>query len=221
MEPLWVLIADDRGLVVSRIAAQVESLGHVVIGVAKDGDAAEKSVARLHPDLVIVGLNIPPEDAIETTRAIFAIQPTPTILLTGYVSADLVRRGQEVGILAYLVWPADTSVLASTIRIALTRFRELRVIADQVGDSQEALRTSLAVERAKRMLVRRLDLSDGEAFQYLLRQSQVTATPVRDVATSLLSLGALLFGKPEMVECLATIVDVLDRREAVGPSQAA
>ncbi len=221
MESLRVLIADERGLVASRLIAQLEGLGHWVIGVAEDGSATQDFVARLRPDLVMIGSQLPREGAIETTRAIVAVHPTPTILLTGYVGADLVRRGQEAGVMAYLVWPADTSMLAATIRVALTRFRELRMIADQLGDSQLALRACLVVERAKRMVARRLDFSENEAFQYLQRQSQITEMSIGDVAANLLSAGALLFGKPETFQALSAIVEVLGQQIATGPSQAA
>jgi len=221
MESLRVLIADERGLVASRLIAQLEGLGHWVIGVAEDSSATAEFVARLRPDLVIIGSQLPPEGAIETTRAIITVHPTPAILLTGYVGADLVRRGQDAGVMAYLVWPADTNMLAATIRVALARFRELRQVAEQLGDSQQALRVSLIVERAKRMLVRRLDLSESEAFQYLRRQSEITEMSIGDVAANLLSAGALIFGKPEMFQCLTAIVEVLDGHGAMGPSRVA
>ncbi len=217
MESLRVLIADERGLVASRLIAQLEGLGHWVIGVAEDSSVTAEFAARLRPDLVIIGSQLPPEGAIETTRAIIAVHPTPAILLTGYVGADLVRRGQDAGVMAYLVWPADTNMLAATIRVALARFRELRLIAEQLGDSQQALRVCLVVERAKRMLVRRLDFSESEAFQYLRRQSQITNLSIGDVAENLLSLGALIFGKPEMFQCLTAIVEVLGNQIATGP----
>ncbi len=219
MEPLRVLIADERGLVASRLIAQLEALGHWAIGVAEDGSATQESVARLRPDLVMIGSQLPPEGAIETTRAIIALHPTPTILLTGYVGADLVRRGQDAGVMAYLVWPADTNMLAATIRVALARFRELRLIAEQLGDSQQALRVCLVVERAKRMLVRRLDFSESEAFQYLRRQSEIAEMSIGDVAANLLSAGALIFGKPEMFQCLTEIVEVLGHQNEMDPSR--
>jgi two-component system, response regulator PdtaR len=221
MESLRVLIADERGLVASRLIAQLEGLGHWVIGVAEDSSATADFVTRLRPDLVIIGSHLPPEGAIETTRSIVAIHPTPAILLAGYVGADLVRRGQDAGVMAYLVWPADTNMLAATIRVALARFRELRLIAEQLGDSQQALRVCLVVERAKRMLVRRLDLSESEAFQYLRRQSQITDLSIGDVAANLLSAGALIFGNPEMFKCLTAVVEVLGHQQSLGPSRVA
>lgn len=221
MEALRVLIADERGLVASRLIAQLEGLGHWVIGVAEDGGATEDSVARLRPDLVMIGSQLPPMGAIETTRAIIALHPTPTILLTGYVGADLVRRGQDAGVMAYLVWPADTNMLAATIRVALARFRELRLVAEQIGDPLQALHVSLVVERAKRLLARRLNFLDGEAFQYLRRQSQITDLSIGDVAANLLSAGWLIFGKPEIFQCLTAIVEVLAHQNEMHPSRVA
>ena len=219
MQSLRVLVAEDRGMVASRVAVQLEGLGHWVVGVVKDGAAAAEAAKQTQPDLVMLGLNLPPADGIEATRAIFSQSPVPTILLTGYVGADLVRRGQDAGVLAYLVWPADASALASVIRVAVTRFRELRLLAERLGDTQQALRVSLIVERAKRLVIRRLDLSEAEAFQYLRRQSELTAKSIGEIAANLLTAGELLFGKPDILQCFSMILDVLGRREVMGPSR--
>ncbi len=221
MQALRVLVAEDKDFLAKRLAAQLASLEHNVVDIVKDGDAAAASASHATPDLILIDLHLPPAGGIETTRTIFAKHPIPSILVTGYVGADLVRRGQEAGVFAYLVWPATPGALASAIRVALTRFWEFRLLAEQAGDPAQALRASLAAERAKRMLTRRLDLTDAEAFRYLRRQSRITDQSVGELAANILTAGDLLFGKPDAVSCLTTILEALGRRELAGPPRVA
>lgn len=221
MQALRIVVAEDKDFVASRLAAQLENLGHSVVGVARDGRSAVESAWRLLPDLMFVSLPLPVLDGIEASRAILTRHAIPIVLLAGYTSAGLVRRAQEAGVLTHLVWPAETYALGDAIRVALIRFRELRILSDQAGDLQQALRARLVVERARKMVMRRLDLSEAEAFRYMRQQSLTTGLPVRELAANMLMVAEFLFGKSDIVRCVGTILDVLKGREAVGPQQVA
>ena len=79
----------------------------------------------------------------------------------------------------------------------------------------------MVVERAKKVLMRRQDLGEAEAFGYLRRQSRRAGTPIEDVAACLVTVEELWFGKRGLVECVDTILHVLARSEALGPFQVA
>ncbi len=221
MQTLRVLIAEDKRLVATRLSSQLESLGHEVAGVVQDGRDLVEAAWRLLPDVIIVGLPLPVLDGIEASRAILTRHAIPIIVLAGYTSAGLVRRAQEAGVLTFLAWPTDTSALGSAIYVALTRFQELQVLSEQSGDLRQALRARATVERARKMLMRRLDLTEADAFRYMRRQSQTSGLPVRDLAAHMLMVGEFLFGKLDTVRRLGTILDVLRQREAVGPQRVA
>jgi len=218
---LGVLIAEEKDMVRARLAAQLEGLGHRVLGIARDGLTAVANARELQPDLMVLDLHLPPNDGIEAARAILAKQAIPSILLTGYGAADLVRRAQDAGILAYLTWPVDAGSLRATIDMALTRYRELGILCEQDGDLQQALRTRIVVERAKRMLMRRLRVEETAAFDYMLRYSLSTGRPMRDEAADLLTAEELWFGKAQIIECLNMVLHALAQRKVLGPSQAA
>jgi len=218
---LGVLIAEEKDIVRARLAAQLEGLGHRVVGVARDGRTAVTNARELQPDLMVLVVHLPPNDGIEAARAILTRQAIPSILLTGYGAADLVRRAQEAGVLAYLTWPVDARSLGATIETALTRYRELGILCEQDGDLQRALCTRIVVERAKRMLMRRLRVEETAAFDYLLRYSLSTGRPMRDEAADLLTAEDLWFGKAQIVQCVNVVLRALAQRGALGPSQAA
>jgi len=219
MGQLRVLIGDERGVVTARLTAQLEGLGHRVVAIAKDGWAALQYSWRLQPDIILLDARLPPLGAIDAARAILARHVFPIVLLSGYSAAETVRRAQEAGVLGFLAWPADARALESALRVALGRFRELRVLVEQEGDPQQALRTRLVVERAKKLLMQRLWLGETESFDYMRRRSG--GTPLGGVAGHLLTLEEALFGKPGLAGCVDVILGALAQSEALGPLRVA
>lgn len=209
MRNLRVLVAEGKEVVAARITAYLSGMGHQVLGVVRDGHAAVASAERSRPDLILLDQHLPPQDGIEAARVILTNHAIPLILLIGYPAAGLVQRAQEAGVLAYLVWPANARALGAAIEVAQTRFRELRILREQAGDLQHALRTRAVVERAKKLLMRRLELGEADAFAYMHLQSRSTRTPLGEVASSLLAVEEMLFAKRGLVECVDIILHVL------------
>src|SRR2546425_7044375 len=100
-ERLGVLVVEHRAFVATRLKEQLESLGHRVLGLARDGREAVAAAQQLHPSLILMETSLPGLDGIETARAIVTERPVPVILLAGYVGAELVRRAREAGGVAY------------------------------------------------------------------------------------------------------------------------
>lgn len=219
MRNLRVLIAEEKDIVAARLAAQLRGLGHRVLGIVRDGHAAVASAWRTQPDLILLDQHLPPRGGIEAGRVILTKHSVPLILLIGYPAADLVQRAQEAGVLAYLVWPADAKALGTAIGVAQTRFRELKVLHEQAGDLQHALRSRAMIERAKKLLMQRLELAEADTFAYMYRQSRSTRTPLGEVAAGLLTAGEVLFGKSDLIGCVDIILEVLTGRQVLGPQQ--
>src|SRR5690349_917188 len=79
---LKLLIVDDhegfRALAKTLMAAQ----GFDVTGEAADGESAVEVAAELHPDVVLLDINLPGIDGFETARRIAAQADAPAVVLT-------------------------------------------------------------------------------------------------------------------------------------------
>jgi response regulator NasT len=189
---LRVLLVEDDVTVAEALEALLQSLGHQVIGVARHGGEAVESASSLLPDLVVMDIKLPVRDGIEATRTILAERAVPVILLTGYANEELVQRARSAGVMAYLLKPVDQRQLHSTIEVALARFAELDTLKREVSSLREELETRKLVEQAKGILMRRLRLSEPEAFRRMQRQSRTTRTTLRETASKILSAEQLL-----------------------------
>jgi AmiR/NasT family two-component response regulator len=184
-EQLRVLVVEPKELVAARLKTQLERLGHLVLGPAKDGQEAVAVAQRLNPSLVLIDSKLPGGDGIETARAIVAERPVPVILVTDYPGAELVRRAREAGVVAYLS-PVERRPLLTIIEAALKRFDELRIVQQEARDASDALLTRRLVDNAKRVLVTRLGISDAEAFQRILERKLSMGRSLRDTAWTII-----------------------------------
>ena len=99
-----VLIVDDQ--MPFRMAARSVvgvTPGFEVVGEAKSGEEAVEQVAALHPDLVLMDINMDGISGIEATRRITAEHPdTKVILLSTYDAEDLPADARTCGALGYV-----------------------------------------------------------------------------------------------------------------------
>lgn len=208
-EALGVLVVEPKEFVAARLKGQLECLGHRVLGVARDGREAVAAAQRLQPNLVLMETTLPGLNGIDTARAIVADRPVPVILLTGYAGAQLVRRGREAGVLAYLT-SVDRKPLLSAIEIALERFEELRILRREGSGPNEALATGRLVDRAKKLLIARLGLSEGEAFQHILGRKLKMRCSLRETARTIIGAEEVL-DRPDFARSLQLILHTIRR----------
>jgi response regulator NasT len=192
MESLRVLIADDESIRLMSLHTQLAALGHRVVAEAPNGEEAVALAEIALPDLAILDIRMPGMDGIEAAERITRSRPIPIILLTAYSDEQLVARAAQTSISAYLMKPVAEDDLLPAISLALARFRQFQALQQEVTDLKDALESRKVVERAKGILMRRLDLSEEEAFRRLQKQSQDTNRRLADVAQALITADQML-----------------------------
>ncbi len=192
MEPLRILIADDESIRLMSLRQQLAALGHQVVAEATTGTEAVALAATTRPDLAILDIKMPEMDGIEAAQEITRGRPIPIILLTAYNEAELVERAAQANVSAYLMKPVAEEDLLPAITLALIRFRQFEALRQEVHDLREALEARKLIERAKGILMRRLNLSEEEAFRRLQRQSQDSNRKLAQVAEAIIMADQML-----------------------------
>lgn len=189
---LRILIADDEAIRVMTLRTQLRALGFEVVAEATNGREAVELAARCQPDLAILDIKMPELDGIAAARQITARRPIPVILLTAYSEPELVERATEAGVFAYLVKPVSEEDLLPTILLARARFEEFRLLQREVADLREALEARKIIERAKGILMKRLGISEAEAFRRMQVQSQKENKKLVEIARAIVTAHGVL-----------------------------
>jgi AmiR/NasT family two-component response regulator len=192
MDPLRILIADDESIRLLSLRAQLAALGHRVVAEASTGEEAVALAISTQPDLAILDIKMPLVDGIEAAERITQARPIPIILLTAYSEAQLVERAAQANISAYLMKPVSEEDLLPALTLALIRFKQFQALHREVVDLREALEARKVIEKAKGILMRRLDLTEEEAFRRLQRQSQEGNRKLAQVAEAIVLADQML-----------------------------
>jgi CheY-like chemotaxis protein len=116
--PRTILVVDDNAMVASLIVMTLRRLGHPNVEIARDGKEALEMAERIRPDLVILDIDMPEMDGIETARHLAVLYPCSIIFSTGSCDGKTVRRTREVPASSYLVKPFSPAQLEAAVHLA-------------------------------------------------------------------------------------------------------
>jgi response regulator NasT len=184
-----VVIAEDEALIRLDLAEMLAEEGFDVVGQAGDGQTAIELAEEHRPDLVVLDVKMPRLDGLTAAQRIAERRIAPVVILTAFSQRELVDRAREAGAMAYVVKPFTKHDLVPAIEMAVSRFAELQQLEAEVADLTERLETRKAVDRAKAVLQRRLQLSEPDAFRWIQKTAMDLRLSMRQVADGIITHG--------------------------------
>lgn len=116
-----VLIADDQALVRAGFRVLLEAADDIeVVGEAEDGEQAERLVAELQPDVVLMDIRMPRLDGLEATRRILGdpvAQKPRVLVLTTFDADEYVYEALAAGASGFMLKDADPEQLVEGVRV--------------------------------------------------------------------------------------------------------
>ena len=184
---LRVLLAEDEALIRLDLAEMLTDAGYEVVGQASNGEEAVSLADSLQPDLIIMDVKMPVMDGLTAAETIGEKRICPVIMLTAFSQKELVERARDAGVMAYIVKPFTVSDVTPAIEVATSRWAELKALESEVADLGERLETRKAVEKAKGVLMKKLKISEAEAFRWIQKTAMDRRLGMREVADAVVA----------------------------------
>ncbi|WP_245702991.1 ANTAR domain-containing response regulator [Raineyella antarctica] len=182
-----VIVAEDEALIRLDLVELLRDEGYDVVAEVGDGQAAVEKARELHPDLVVMDVQMPRMDGISAAKIIATERIAPVVMLTAFSQRDLVERAREAGAMAYVVKPFGASDVVPAIEMAIARFHEIRAVEAEVEDLEERLASRKAVDQAKGLLQTGMGMSEQEAFRWIQKTAMDLRKPMREVAEGIIA----------------------------------
>lgn len=182
-----VLLAEDEALIRLDLAEMLVEAGYDVVGQASNGEEAVSLAESLRPDLIIMDVKMPVMDGLTAAETIGEQRICPVIMLTAFSQKELVERARDAGVMAYIVKPFTVSDVTPAIEVATSRWAEVKALESEVADLGERLETRKAVEKAKGVLMKKLKITEAEAFRWIQKTAMDRRLGMREVADAVVS----------------------------------
>lgn len=125
-KPIGVVIADDSKETRFNLRRIIEFDSELeVVGEAATGEEAIEQAERLHPDCILMDVNMPGIDGLTATEKIIARQPQTAIIVVSVEGeSEYLRRAMAAGARDYLVKPFSPDDLLEAIHRVVERVKK-------------------------------------------------------------------------------------------------
>lgn len=181
---LLVLVAEDEPLASMALRAQLEALDYRVLGPARDGDEAV-ALGACHPiDVALFDVRMPGRSGLQAAIDLFALAPTPVVLLSGVGAADLPDPLPRPPIFEVLSKPAGLDDIAAGLVTARSRFQ--RWYHDERDHHDGALTRDQRTTIARAVDVLTDDHRPATAAGMILDRARTEGRRIVDIAREIL-----------------------------------
>lgn len=172
MERLRILIAEDDHFVSSSLSPMLQNMGHTVTDCVCSGTAAIDSANKTSPDIILMDIGLEDMNGLQASRRILERQSLPIVILTAHTDQALIEEAETIGIAGYMIKPFTQTNLESALMLAWSRFKQMRLLRQEIDSLQQSLKERKLIEQAKGLLMQRENISESEAFRRIQQMSR-------------------------------------------------
>src|SRR5512135_439303 len=115
-----LLVVDDDAALARALSINLRARGYDV-AVASSGREALDSLARFHPEVVVLDLGLPDLDGIEVLHGIRGWNDVPVVVLSARATSDEKVDALDAGADDYVTKPFEMNELLARLRAAVRR----------------------------------------------------------------------------------------------------
>ncbi len=141
------MIAEDEDIIRKGLVyLPWEDLGCTVVGEACNGIEGVDQIRRLHPDIVLVDINMPVLDGLGMLKETYNECIYSAIVLSGYSEFEYARAAIQYGVIGYLLKPLKMAELREAVKEAKEQCQIRHNWRDRLRESEDLKQTKLLPE---------------------------------------------------------------------------
>lgn len=163
----------------------------MVACIAPDQDLLA-AIRRHDPELVLIDIDSPDRDTLESLRTAQASQPRPMVMFTQDDDGATIRRAVEAGVTAYIVDGLETRRIRPILEAAMAQFTRYRALEEELRRAQDKLSERKLIERAKGIVMQQQGISEPEAFAAMRSLAMRRNKKLVEIAEGVIAAAELL-----------------------------
>lgn len=150
-------------------------------------DTFLKTLEKLHPDVVLLAMDFPTQEILNSLQYLAQINPFPVVVLTQKSDAISIDIMMQCGVSCCIVGDVNPSRMNSILEVALSRFKYQQRLKSELGEMQRIFLEQKLLTKAKMSLMEQHQLTENEAHHRMRKIAMDTGKKMDHVAKNVLN----------------------------------
>ncbi|MBB3189697.1 ANTAR domain-containing response regulator [Halomonas cerina] len=186
--PLKVLLVDDEVVRAAMVEEALIHEGHQVICRLPSPASLNEMVARHQPDVVIIDMESPDRDTLDSMAVLNRENPRPVVFFADQHDPDTMQAALKSGVSAYVVDGLVPGRVKAIIEVAIARFDAFQSMRRELDKARNQLADRKRIERAKGLLMKHQDCDEEQAYRMLRKLAMDRGQRIAAVADSVIDI---------------------------------
>jgi len=164
---LRVILVDDDAPRATAVESRLRDVGFEVLSVIPTASGLLYQMAQQEPDVVIIALDSPDRDVLESLSIASGHNPRPVVMFSEAGDQRFITDAIRAGVTAYQAEDISPARVRAAIDIAVAQFSAFNDLREQLDDTRRQLEDRKLIEKAKGLLMQAHSASEEEAFSTL------------------------------------------------------
>lgn len=187
-----IMLVDDDPVRSNAIEESLRELGHEIVATTPSNADLLAAVERRHPDIILIEVDAPTRDTLESLHQVHRNLPRPIVLFADSDEPALIKQAVHAGVTSYVVDGLSPARLKPILEVAIARFEEFLSLKRELETTKLKLADRRDVERAKGLLMKRRQLEEEDAYVQLRRVAMARNMKIGDAARAVIEASELL-----------------------------
>lgn len=166
---LRVILVDDDRSRASSVETRLREVGFDVLSVIPTASGLLFQMAQQEPDVVIIALDSPDRDVLESLSIASSHNPRPVVMFSEAGDQSFISDAIRAGVTAYQAEDINPDRVRAAIDIAVAQFSAFNNLREELDETRRQLEERKLVEKAKGLLMSIHKVDEEEAFSTLRR----------------------------------------------------
>lgn len=185
---LRLILVDDNRERALAVESDLVRAGFTVLSVIPTGSGLLYQMAQREPDVVIVALDSPDRDVLESLAIASAHNARPVVMFSEAGDQAFISAAIRAGVTAYQVEDISPGRVRAAIDVAVAQFTAFNDIKQELNETRRQLSERKQVEKAKGLLMSIHHVDEGEAFNTLRKLAMDRHKTLGDIARDVIAI---------------------------------
>ncbi len=184
---LRVMLVDDDAIRSSSVEEALIASGFEVVSIIATTSALLYQMEQHRPDVVLIDLQFPGRDILESLAVVNDQNPTPMIMFSQQSDPAYIGQAFKAGVSTYITEGVRAEKVKPIIDVALAQFESFQSLRNELNSARTELQDSKVLAHAKSLLIQQKKISESEAHALLHRLSMENNLKLVEVATTIVA----------------------------------